>query len=196
MTKPPQRVIAVDCDDVLVDTTPNVIAYYNKTYGAHLELKDMYSHDLAVWQVDSDEEAIIRIEKYLKTREYQRIAPFQETIASIKKLSQKHELHVVTGRSEFLSIATQTMLDTYFPGIFASIEFTGMFGERVRSKGDVCAQIGADLLIDDHLVHAERVAEKGIDVLLFGDYPWNRREFSSKHITRVRDWLEVERILL
>lgn len=196
MTVSKRRIIAIDCDDVLIETTPNIIAYYNKTYGTNLELKDMYSDNLTAWQAESSKEAITRIEKYLETDEYQQIAPFQETIRSIKKLSRHYELHIVTGRSEFLAVATKDIVETYFPGIFASIEFTNMFSEKSRSKGDVCIQIGADLLIDDHLGHAEKVAEKGIDVLLFGDYPWNQGEFSSKHITRVHDWAAVEQILL
>lgn len=191
-----RKIIAIDCDDVVVETSPNILKYYNKTYGTHIELKNLYSEDNTYWGVTTTGEAIRRVEEYLKTDEYRRIPPFKETVASIAKLAKHHELHIVTGRSEFLAVATETMLEQYFPGMFASIEYTGMFANRPRSKADVCAEIGADLLIDDHLGHAKSVAKRGIDVLLFGDYPWNQMETLPAHIRRAKDWIAVEQILL
>jgi uncharacterized HAD superfamily protein len=88
------------------------------------------------------------------------------------------------------------MLTEFFPGIFTSIEYTSTYAGRSRSKGDVCEQIGADLLIEDHLGHAKEVAERGIEVLLFGSYPWNQAKKLPKSIRRVRDWAEVEQLLL
>jgi len=149
-----------------------------------------------MWKAPSRDEAIRRVEEYLKTPGYQTIPPFEETVRTIKKLAEYHELHVVTGRTEFLSVATEAMLAQYFPDIFTSIEYMGMFSGHNLSKGDVCEQIRADLLIDDHMMHAEQVAAKGIQVLLFGEYPWNQGKILSPHITRVRDWAEVEKVLL
>lgn len=198
MTATPTRLtIAIDCDDVVVATSPALIAHYNKRYGTHLELKDMYGTDPAAWGVETDQEAIARSEAYLRTDAFKQMAPSEATIASIKRLAEYHELHMVTGRSDFLESATITMVELYFPGLFASIEHTGMYGKKPRSKADVCAIIGADLLIDDHLIHAEQVAERGIHVLLFGNYPWNQTTKAlPKYIRRVQDWKEVEKILL
>ncbi len=51
-------------------------------------------------------------------------------------------------------------------------------------------------LIDDHLHHALTVAECDINVLLFGDYPWNQASHLPDTIRRVRDWHEVAEVLL
>ncbi len=195
MTDTTRLIIAVDCDDVIVDTSPALIEYYNRTYSTHLELKDMYA-DSPAWDVKTEEEAILRCEEFLRTDEFQKVAPAKETVASIKRIAEVHELHLVTGRSDFLEAATMAMVELYFPKVFASVEHTGMYGEKPRSKGDVCVQIKADVMIDDHIRHAEQVAERGIHVLLFGDYPWNQRKTLPKYIRRVKDWAEVERILL
>jgi 5'(3')-deoxyribonucleotidase len=72
---PRRRVIAIDCDDVLVETSPYLIADYNQRFGTNLGLEDMYSGDLEVWQTSSDEEAIDRVEAYVKTEEYQQLRP-------------------------------------------------------------------------------------------------------------------------
>lgn len=139
MTK---RIIAIDCDDVIVATAPAIIAHYNKVYGTHLQLKDLYSENLALWGVDSRRAAIQRVEAYIKTDEYQRILPFQDAVEVIKDLSWQHELHIVTGRGDFLATATEAMLAQHFPDMFRSIEFTHFFGHAARSKAEVCKELG------------------------------------------------------
>ena len=88
------------------------------------------------------------------------------------------------------------MLDKHFPDIFHSIEFTGLYGGQPRSKADVCRELNADLLIDDHLAHALPVAQCGVDVLLFGNYPWNQtKEKLPGNIRRVKGWDEIAALL-
>jgi uncharacterized HAD superfamily protein len=191
-----RKIIAIDCDDVILETSPYLIAYYNERYGTRLELKDMYTFNLVAYQAASEEQVLERIEDYLLTDEFQRIQPLKETITSITNIANSYQLHIVTGRSKLLTATTELLIEKYFPGIFASIEHTGMVGKRARSKGDVCIDLDADLLIEDHLYHAKQVAAKSIDVLLFGNYPWNQAKVLPKHITRVENWSAIEKILL
>jgi uncharacterized HAD superfamily protein len=160
-----------------------------------MTLADMYSNDPAVWNAPDDMKAIERVDEYLKTKEYQQAEPFKEAIEAIRILSKHHDLHVVTGRADFLSKATEDMLTQYFPDIFQSVECTNFFTKSSRSKAQVCEELGADLLIDDHIHHAEVVAKCGIDVLLFGTYPWNAGEVSLPNIKRVASWREVVELL-
>jgi uncharacterized HAD superfamily protein len=183
--------IAIDCDDVIVPTAQLIIDNYNKTYGSHLTLADMYSDDRRQWNAPDDETAIRRVDEYLKTNEYQQAAPFKEAIHAIKLLGKYHDLHVVTARSDFLSESTIGTLTQHFPNVFQSVEFTNFYGENPRSKSEVCQQLHADLLIDDHIHHAELAAKCGIDVFLFGSYPWNQGVITSPNIQRVKDWDEV-----
>jgi 5'(3')-deoxyribonucleotidase len=189
------KIIAIDLDDVIVMTAPLVLSHYNKTYGTNLQLKDAYSRDLKIWGVKRASDAIARVEEYLKTEEFKNQPPLKEAILTTKRLSKKFEMHIVTGRTEFLSEATEAMLQRYFRGVFRSVEFTGFFGSKARSKADVCKELNADLLIDDHLFHAEVVAKAGIDVLLFGNYPWNQADNLPANITRVKGWNEIENLL-
>jgi uncharacterized HAD superfamily protein len=196
MTAPKRRTIAIDCDDVIIATSPYVVGKYNEAYGTQATLDDVYADNLAVWQVASVERLVARMEAFLDTDEFQQVAPFIEAITSIKRLAKYHDLHIVTGRSSILTTATEVMLEQHFPDTFLSIEHAGLTGKTARNKGDVCVDIGADLLIDDHLYHAKQVAERGIDVLLFGDYPWNQVKTLPNHITRAQNWAEIEKILL
>lgn len=191
-----RRRIAVDCDDVIVPTAELVIRYYNRTYDSQITLADFYSHDLKVWNAPDETTAIRRIDKYLETKEFQQAKPFKEAIQAIRLLSKYHDLHIVTGRSDFLAEATNDMLEQYFPDIFQSVEFTDFFGKSPRSKAEVCRELNADLLIDDHRHHAEVVAKCGIEVFLFGSYPWNEGELVLPNIRRVQGWGETIELLV
>ena len=189
-------IIAIDCDDVIVPTVALHLDHYNKTYGTHIEPKDFYSNDLSLWDVPDTATAIRRVEDYTKTPEYQHAKPFTESIDAIRELGKYHELHLVTGRPDFLTTATTNMLTQYFPDLFSSLEFTNFFHEKARSKADVCTQLNADYLIEDHLHHAQLVAACGTKVLLFGDYPWNQTDKPlPANITRVPDWSAVTKLL-
>jgi hypothetical protein len=69
-----------------------------------------------------------------------------------------------------------------------------------RKKSEICASIGAHVLIDDNVGYALDCASNGIDVLLFdwqGSYPWSKPPpgFEHPNIQVVRGWREVEEAL-
>ena len=70
-----------------------------------------------------------------------------------------------------------------------------------RKKSEICAAIGAQVLIDDNPGYALDCAEAGMQVLLFDwhlNYPWAKTEGngpSHPNITRVADWAAVETVL-
>lgn len=194
-------VIAIDCDDVLVDTLPKIVEDYNAMYGTKLGLEHMYvDHDeiVDVFGVKTGQEAVQRLHKiYQQKGYYESLKPIDGAIGAIAKLAERHELHVVTGRQSFLAPATQYTLDTYFPGMFTSVEHTNYYKDEnfkdaiTRSKGEVCSQLKADILIDDHVAHGKDVLNHGVrEVLLFGDYPWNQSD-EIPGVTRCNTWADV-----
>ena len=193
MNKP---VIAIDCDDVIVGTAPDIIEHYNATYDTNIKLKDYYTNDLKILGVTDRKTFARRIQTYLNSPEYQKIEPFQDAVEVIHELTSKYELHIVTARPDFLSDVTKLMLQKYFPDVFSSVIFTNHFSDKQRSKADVCNELNAIYLIDDHLHHAEIAAKQGISVLLFGNYPWNKSATLPDSVQRVEDWHEVQNILL
>ena len=197
-------VIAIDCDDVLTDTLPQVVEDFNKTYGTQVELKHMYvDHNkiAAVFGAKTGQEAIQRFHSIYKRKGYyEALKPIDGAVEAIKSLAQQHELHIVTGRQSFLEAATRHTLDTYFPGMFKSVEHTNYYKDDNeaagihRSKAEVCLQIGADILIDDHVVHGEDVLNAGVEqVILFGEYPWNQRDELVPGMVHCVNWQEALR---
>lgn len=188
-------VIAIDCDDVLVPTAHWIVDTYNATYGTSIDVKDFYTNDLAIWETTTHEEASARVGALLKTPEYAMVEPFSDAVSVIQRLAKEHELHLVTGRAKYLEPVTHAMLEGKFPGCFVSVEHTGYFEGEKRGKGEVCAQLNADILVDDHVVHLQDVLAAGLkEVILFGDYPWNQAaENLPVGAKRCMDWFEVEK---
>lgn len=182
-------VIAVDCDDVLVATTPYFVEAYNTLYGTSVALAQAHSGGEKVWQADLD---LLndRLRGLMEAEAYSLLKPSREAIEVLQRLSARHELHVVTARREEERELTQRMLDTVLPGVFTSMDLVGWKG----SKGDVCQRIGASILIDDSARHLHDAIDKGLSkkgALLFGEYPWNA-EHSGGDLLHCRTWHDVE----
>lgn len=193
-----KEVIAIDMDDVIVDTAPGVIAHYEQAYGVAVPLEQFYSKDFEnVWKTPDGATAVRRVNKYLESPAYHQSEPIQEAADTIRWLKDRYELYIVTGRPSLVEEATHDWLKRHFPDIFERVVFTNsyMAGDddfTVRAKGDVCLELGATTLIDDNLEHALSVSEAGLNVLLFGSYPWNQASDLPKNIQRVAGWQEVK----
>jgi hypothetical protein len=191
-------VIAFDCDDVLIPTAELTVKNYNDRFDTNLQLRHFYSHDdLTPWGGVTYDEAIGRVFDFLRSEEYALIAPHADAVETIRGLAKDHELHVVTGRPSFLKHVTKSALDTHFPGCFKSIEHTNYITlstdtEVKRTKGEVCRVLGADILVDDHIAHADDVLSAGLKAIVFGNYPWSQRARLPRGIVRCKDWEGVK----
>lgn len=192
MNKP---IIAIDCDDVIFESAAKIIEHYNTAYDANIDFESYYSKDETLWGTDINS-ASVRVQSFLCSPEYQQSIPLPGAIEAIGELASKYELHIVTARSDSTIATTNQMLHKFFPDAFKSIIFTNHFSDKSRTKADVCNELGATYLIDDHIHHAEIAAKQGVQVLLFGKYPWNEAENLPNSVCRVNDWHNVREILL
>jgi uncharacterized HAD superfamily protein len=185
-----QLVIAIDCDDVLVATTPYFVAAYNQAHGTNVSVAQSRDENEEIWAAPR-ELRLQRLDELTKTDEYFKISPTTEEINVLQELSGEHSLHLITARTPAELELTQTMIERDLPGAFTSFDFIGTDG----SKGEVCQRIGADILIDDSIHNLIDAVEKGIpvsNVLLFGNYPWNQEVPDAlTGITRCVSWNEV-----
>ena len=185
-------IIAIDCDDVLVHATEYLVDTYNSQYGTAVNLAHTYQSNNDEWGADR-EEVFRRIADIQRSNAYAAIIPPRQTIAAIKRLARRHELHLITARPNEVMSVTSQMIDTYFPDCFRSIEHVG----PDRPKGEVCKVIAADVMVDDNFRHLESAAINGVEHLIwFGNYPWQSREdLGMLPVVRCRDWLQVEKAL-
>lgn len=186
-------VIAVDCDDVLVRTTPFFVNTYNEKYGTTATLADSQNVDPEIW--GADETTIVeRWAALTEEEEYKLLAPDSEEVKILHQLAEQHELHLITARKPEEREFTQALLESELPGVFTSMEFVGWTG----SKGEVCERIGAHILIDDNSKHLHDALSHGIlsnGAILFGDYPWNKADSFHAGVTSCPDWLSVKQAI-
>ena len=192
-------VIAIDCDDVLVETAQDLLQFYNQKYGTSLDQTNFYATDIdpSRFGVGTFHEVIERFSERFLDTEHLEIAPSQSTIEAIHRLAGAHELHLITGRSSTMEQATLAMIDRYFKDCFTSVEHTNYITADKhavkRTKGEVCRQIGADVLIDDYIEHVRNVIAAGVPhAIIFGDFDWGKRGSVPDNTKRCVSWREVE----
>lgn len=182
-------VIAVDCDDVLVPATPYVVNAYNQLHGTRVQIERAHESGNTEW--GDDRTAVHdQISAVQRSDGFAEVMPFSDAIDVIARLAKVHELHLITARDPSLTVATKAMLDRYFPSCFVGMEHVGIDG----TKGDICKNIGADVLVDDNLKHIQSARDAGVKNLVwFGDYPWQDRTIAAPEGTiRCANWHDVE----
>jgi len=187
-------VIAGDCDDVLVRTTPFFVNAYNEKYGTNVLLADARDGTAPSWGGLDDAVIIKRWEQLMETDGYKGLRPDPLEVLLLHELANHHELHLVTARKEHEREFTRTMLDTALEGVFTSMEFVGWEG----SKGEVCKRLGADVLIDDNASHLHDALAYGLPVggaILFGDYSWNSTSHMHDELVHCLDWPGVKKVI-
>lgn len=184
-------VVAIDCDDVLIDSTEWIMDEYNRRYGAKVRLEDAFAHDEQRFGVGLAE-MFNRFNDLYRLEEFRQLRPREDAVDVVNRLGQNHELHLVTARSLVLELVTLQMLNEYFPGCFKEINHVGE-----GSKGQVCQMMSADVIIDDNAKHLEDARLCGVgERVWFGVYPWQIHDAGFKNFTeRSSDWYSVERAI-
>jgi len=190
-----KEVIALDIDDVLSGSMESVRREVNERLGINLQPEhysipgtywDYYEmvwaqHGLAIGFDDLDEQSV-----------KSRYVPITGARQALEKLAMHYKLVAITSRKEEWKGMTLDWLDENFPGVIDSVIFAGNKEHSViRTKGEVCTELGAKWLIDDNVEHAEGALGHGITAVLFGDYGWHKGIDIHKDIVRCKDWAAV-----
>ncbi|KAF7320185.1 Protein kinase domain-containing protein [Mycena kentingensis (nom. inval.)] len=184
-----ERVIAVDLDDVLSQTNAIVAQWHNERYGTHMELSHFYY--FYYWKNPfwgTPQETMEKVKEFYKTDYLFRAPPVpgaREGIQALRDLGYK--LVIVTARNADVADASWEWVQLHFPNLFSHIVFTGQFKDAHKlhhselltnlTKAQVCAELKAQILIDDSAENAIQVstASTPTPVLLFGEYEWGKR---------------------
>lgn len=191
-----KQIIAFDCDDVIVATGHQLINYYNKLHGTNVQPSDFYSKDYDTAWKASPEIVARDLFAYLNTDEYANLPPMPGAVEVLTELAKNFTLYIVTGRPDETESATNAWVSRYLPGIFERVVFTNFFKSNdskgaLRTKADVCRELGANWLVDDHLHHIENVSKQGVTGLLFGDLPWEQLHSERENVVKIKDWKQL-----
>ncbi len=189
--------IAIDIDDVLFPFVVGVAKHYNGLKGAALTPADFFSFNFdEVWG-GTVEESVEIVYDFLSTDclALQPVAGAQEVLGRLK---EDFNLVLVTARNDEFRPQTASWLQQHFPGLFRDVVFAGNHYDNrgFRAKGDICKELGADLLIDDHPKNILSAVEAGISGILFGEKAWTvMGELPDSSVRYCKDWRAVEKYI-
>lgn len=183
--------IGIDIDEVLAEYIPKFIAWFKKIYGISLNLNDFKGYQLRDIINCSEEEESAVLNTFSQ-EEVKYLEPIDGSKEIVSELARNHKLYVVTARKPCDADIAIDWVNRNYPGCFLGINLCRDGDGRRIPKSVVCNSLGLDILIEDSLSHMQDCCEHGINVLLFGNYPWNQYEGAlPERVYRVNNWLEV-----
>ncbi len=194
MSKP---VIAIDIDDVIASSTEALRLLVNERFNASLEPEhyrvagEYWGYYERVWQehgvaTDIDYDAV----QSEMVVDQSHVPLLPGASFAIGQLSKKYDIALVTARNFTWEKATLEWLEEHFGDVFIGVHFAGNKHRTTdKTKGELCKDVGAFLLIDDNADHCRSALAAGLDAILFGDYGWQHNKKDG--LTNCIDWPEV-----
>ena len=188
--------IWVDLDEVLAQFLDAFLAYHNDTYHTDYKVEDAFSYDFREVRGGTRDEIIEKVRDFHQTHYFTNIKPVEWALSVLQKLSENHELYIITARQNYVQEQTRTRVDNHFPNIFNEIFFMNHFSTEweSRKKGDVCNEIGVSVMIDDSLIYAEDCLIPERKVVLY-KRPWNENKSINPAITVVKSRNEIDSLI-
>jgi len=185
-------IVGVDLDEVLGGFLPAINRWHNDTYGTAFadDCSDYKSYAFKDTWGGDDADSVKKVYEFFQTKYFlQDLAPVAgalEGLQCIRAAIPNAVFYVITSRQLEIQQNTRDWLDKHFKGIFKEALFgnhwtlnadgtsnVGDQGASKKSKPDMCAAIGARVLIDDSIKYARQCTALD-SVILFGDYGHNQ----------------------
>jgi len=196
-----RKVVAIDIDDVVADTVSAIVHNLSLMSGKEIT-QEHFKHPGEYWGYYEElikrlglgeefnyETVVSAIEKNSDL-----IFPVEGAQEALKKIMKKMDIVFITARHLDRETETKKWIEDYFGVPEKDVHVLGNnFAGPLRSKGEVCVEIGANWLIDDNPEHCLSAIEYGLRAILFGDYGWQHK--APDHLYRAKTWIEVERFL-
>ncbi len=192
-----KRTIAIDIDDVLAENNETMRRWTNdnaKTTFVPDDFRvkgDYWGYYERIWREHELHEVLsyeVFEEELIQEQVQMPLLPGASF--AIKQLQQDFEVILITSRSTLLEPMTRRWLTAHFGSHVPEVYFAANSKDTARkSKGELCRELGAFLLIDDNLGHCESALEYNVEAILFGEYGWQHS--IPDHIVRCKDWPTV-----
>lgn len=198
MKKP---LVSVDIDDVIADSTEGLRQVVNARTG-HSLTKEQYKvrgeywgYYEAVWKQAGighliDFEAL----NGEMVEDQSHVKEMDQAHVVLSVLKSRYDFILITSRDESWKQATLAWLEERFSGIFNGLYFTGSrHTDSYKNKGQLCAELGVSIHIDDNVQHCESVVAQGIETILFGEYGWH--DNIPDGLVHCKTWSDVQKHL-
>lgn len=177
--------ICIDIDGTI--TSPyHFIPYLNELYNKNVTEAECNTYD---WEIlyDVDMETMLNAFHTNCLHSYEEAVVVDNAQNIIAKLNTKHNLYFVTARNQKLTdITTKWLHKNGFEKI--DVYLLGSDYKIKKAK-----ELECHIFIEDNPSNAVQLADEGMRVLLI-DTNYNK-EIDHQNITRVNDWIEIEKII-
>ncbi len=190
------KTIAIDIDDVIADTHNAVIAWGNERSGRELSeadyivKADYWGYYERVWA--EHDLSHLDFNLFIKDLavDQAHIPLLPGALYAVSELRKRFHVILVTSRNPVLKTATRRWLDENL-GIDIDIYFAKGQDHDASSltKGEICKNLGAWLLIDDSVEHVQSALDYGTEAILFGSYGWHSH--LPKGAVNKQNWSDI-----
>ncbi len=191
---PKKDIIAVDIDEVLYPFLKEFVADHNLKFKTNLKVENFSTYEFEDSLGINRRKSIQRIYDFSSKTDQINPEPIKDSKDAILKIAKFYDLVIITSRHPQYRDITVKWLNRHFKNVFKSVHLIG-YHKIIQNpvyKSDICLAIGAKHIIDDSLDNILDCAKKGINGILFGDYPWNQGNLNKfKNITRLKKWTDV-----
>jgi len=187
--------IGIDIDNTITNTREQILDYV-RIFDRENDLRTRV--DLGFYSLEESLRWPTNLLKrflntYLKDI-YYNVAPKPYALEVIKDLHQRHSIILITSRNQ----RDQTIKATTLEWLSRNqVEYDNLVMNDTAnmhhfSKLEACLENNIDVMVEDHHDLSLELSEI-MPVLMF-DYPYNAH-LTVNNIIRVRDWLEVKRVI-
>lgn len=191
------RVLAVDFDDVLMQTTSVFCRWHNAQFGTSLGEEDFTAWGLSSKLGCTPSEVRVRLVSFYQSVEHQdapRVVGALEALDALKE--HGYTVHILTARDEGARSASEEWLraNRFTYHALHCLDHLPDSTLRGPTKGQWCYDNGAQALIDDGDHNIQDAATLGIPAFLLTK-PWNVSYIAEPPAVRVGSWEEILSLL-
>jgi 5'(3')-deoxyribonucleotidase len=177
----PRPLIAIDIDDTLADSTESLRIIANQRTGSNLppdayKVKGEYwGYYERVWAEHGiDTKYSFAQHKAEMEKDHSDLLVVEGAVDAVKRLSQTYQIVLITARDRSWEAATRRWLEARFSDTQYELHFIEHHHDDTGlTKGQLCKQLGVELLIDDHDAHCVSALNEGVGAIRFGTYGWH-----------------------
>jgi len=186
-----KRSIVLDLDETLIDSLNPLWKIHCRLSGTRHDSPQRHAFDYhRIWQIDPDY-CNHMMRTYMSGGHVQKPRVLPGAKRALLQLSETHLLIVTTARNAQWYPQTMTQLQAIGCDFHEVHLCTDKNGETTP-KALVCREYGYDKIVDDHVETATECAAIGMDVFLFGRYPWTITPIDPlNRIRHVHNWRQA-----
>jgi hypothetical protein len=193
------KIITVDCDDVLSETVDALLKYYDYNIKwCPIKREDITFHEfdkIKKYHYSFDDRIDKDMDFFLHKDSSHLIKPLLWSLNKLNEFKKAwYKIYVVTGRPDELKNHTLDWLNINYKDMFNNVYFTNADKANAVLKSDFCVKLWSKLMIEDDLRFARDIASKWIKVYLL-DKPWNKDynvDDKKLWIIKIYNWTQVD----